>query len=168
MELFGEPNGCPREVSGRFIILHASLIRLMCFALGFYEALLRLLKPTDKQVWNLDLQFHLEALVFMTIFSSLRTNKFYTTILYSPYIFPSASPPTSSLLPFLQKKTARTSPKTFSEWQEVHVGMEPSKTNQTFMHLFSFRKLFCDFFFFILWCHKQHNSEDKWKLYFLA
>ena len=148
MELFGEPNGCPREVSGRFIILHASLIRLMCFALGFYEALLRLLKPTDKQVWYLDLQFHLEALVFMTIFSSLRTNKFYTTILYSPYIFPSASPPTSSLLPFLQKKNSKNkSQKIF--WMTRSACRDGTLKNQPNFHALVFiQKTFLWFFFF--------------------
>ena len=43
----------------RFISLHANLIKLTCFALGFYEALLGLLNPVDKE--SLDLQFHLEA-----------------------------------------------------------------------------------------------------------
>ena len=37
----------------------------MCFALGFYEALLGLLNPADQGVGSLDLQFHLQVFEFM-------------------------------------------------------------------------------------------------------
>ena len=40
-EFFGEAISSPREVSTGFISLHAKP-KLMCFALGFYEALLLL------------------------------------------------------------------------------------------------------------------------------
>ena len=45
-----------------------SHIKLMCFVLGFYEALLGLVA---KEVRCLDLQFHLEAFEFMMILCSL-------------------------------------------------------------------------------------------------
>ena len=48
-----------------------SVIKLMYFALRFYEALLGLLHTVDKEVWCLDLQFHLEGFEFMMIFCSL-------------------------------------------------------------------------------------------------
>ena len=49
-----------------------SHIKLMCFVLGFYEALLGLLnQPVAKEVRCLDLQFHLEAFEFMIILCSL-------------------------------------------------------------------------------------------------
>ena len=49
-----------------------SYIKLMCFVLGFYEALLGLLdRPVAKEVQSLDLQFHLEAFEFMMILFSL-------------------------------------------------------------------------------------------------
>ena len=48
-----------------------SHIKLMCFVLGFYEALLGLLNPVDKEVQYLDLQFHLEAFEYMMILCSL-------------------------------------------------------------------------------------------------
>ena len=49
-----------------------SHIKLMCFALGIYEALIGLLNwPVAKQVRCLDLQFHLEAFELMMILGSL-------------------------------------------------------------------------------------------------
>ena len=102
-----------------------SHIKLMCFVLGFYEALLGLLNPINKEVQCLDLQFHLEAFEFMIILCSLQ---FYTSILYRVCIF---SPHLSSLLPFLKTKIAQTSHKKFSKGKQVHVGMERSKTSRT-------------------------------------
>ena len=48
----------------------------MWFALGFYEAFLWLLNPVDKEVWCLDLNFHLERFEFMMILSSMFTKRF--------------------------------------------------------------------------------------------
>ena len=115
----------------RFISLHASLIKLMCFALGFYEALLGLLNLINKEVWCLDLQFHLEAFEFTMILCSLWTTQFYTFILYRLYFFPLPSFPTF-LLSYhfskqFKKKAAGTSHKQVSEWKQAHVGMVPSK-----------------------------------------
>ena len=107
-----------------------SHIKLMCFVLGFYEALLGLLNPVNKELRCLDLQFHLEAFEFMMILCSLQ---FYTFILYRVCIF--SFPHLSSLLPFLktipEKKESQTSPKKFSKGKQAHVGMERSKTSRT-------------------------------------
>ena len=78
----------------RFTNMHASLIKLTCFALGFYEALLGLLNLVNKEVWCLDLQFHLEAFEFTMIPCSLWTTQFHTFILYRLYFFPLPSFPT--------------------------------------------------------------------------
>ena len=108
-----------------------SLIKLMCFALGFYEALLGLLNPPDEEVWCLDWQFHFKAFEFMTILSSFYYHTVHT--MHLPLGLPSH---VTSLLPFLKsntknKKHQEQVTKKFSEWKQVHVGMEPSKTNQT-------------------------------------
>ena len=111
-----------------------SLIKLMCFALGFYEAFLGVLNPPDKEVWCLNLQFHLEAFDFMTILSSLWTMYYHTVhTMHLPLGLPFH---VSSLLPFLinyqkKKKQQEQVTKKFSEWKQAHVGMEPSKTSQT-------------------------------------
>ena len=105
-----------------------SQIKLMCFLFGFYEALLGLLNPVNKEVQYLDLQFHLETFEFMMIYCSLQ---FYTFVLYRVCI---SFPHLSSLLPFLKtipKKKAQTSPKKFSKGKQAHVGMERSKTSRT-------------------------------------
>ena len=76
-----------------------SLIKLVLFAL---VVLLGFLNPIQcHKVWCLDLQFHLEALIFWIYDSSfffVNKKKFYSFVLYRPFIFPS---PTS-----YQTKTA--------------------------------------------------------------
>ena len=110
-----------------------SYIKLMCFVLGFYEALLGLLdRPVAKEVQSLDLHFHLEAFEFMMIFFLCEQHN---CIL--PHFKECASSPfhLSSLLPFLRnnskKKQQEQVTKKFSKGKQAHVGMEPSKTSQT-------------------------------------
>ena len=108
-----------------------SHIKLMCFVLGFYEALLGLLNPVNKEVRWLDLQFHLETFEFMMILCSLQ---FHTFILYMQSVHLLLSPPLFSLTiskTNSKKKEAQTSLKKVSEGKQAHVGMECSKTSRT-------------------------------------
>ena len=115
-----------------------SHIKLMCFVLGFYEALLGLLNPVNKEVRYLDLQFHLEAFEFMMILCSLQ---FYTFILYRVCIF--SFPHLSSLLPFLKtipkKKGTNKSKKVFqrktSACRDGTLKNQPNKMGTTPQHI---------------------------------
>ena len=116
-------------------------IKLMCFVLGFYEALLGLLNPVNEEVRCLDLQFHLEAFEFMMILCSLLTTQFYTFILYRVCIF--SFPHLSSLLPFLKtipKKKAQTSHKKVfqrktSACRDGTLKNQPNKMGTTPQHI---------------------------------
>ena len=57
-----------------------SHIKLMCFVLGFYEALLGLLNSVKKEVRCLDLQFHLEAFEFDSLFFVNNTILYFHTL----------------------------------------------------------------------------------------
>ena len=116
-----------------------SHIKLMCFVLGFYEALLGLLNPVNKEVRCLDLQFHLEAFEFMMILCSLQ---FYTFILYRVCIF--SFPHLSSLLPFLKtipkkKRSTNKSKKVFqrktSTCRDGTLKNQPNKMGTTPQHI---------------------------------
>ena len=122
-EFFSEPNSSPHETSRGFISLHSkphkSHVRL--------EALLELLNHRiDEQVWCLVL---LEGLWWFLVVWNI----------IIPSVFPLASPPTSLFTIPKQQYTKKTRIKEqqeqvtikFSEWKQVHVGMEPYKTNQT-------------------------------------
>ena len=90
----------------------------MCFALGFYEALLGLLNPADQFIISLG-KFH---------DCFLWTTQFYAFILYRPCIFPFPSFPTSLLSYYFWTKAAETSHK--NVFQMKTIGMEPSQTSQ--------------------------------------
>ena len=106
------------------------MLKLACFLLGFYEALLGLLNPIAKEVRCLDLQFHFEAFEFISLFFVNNTILYFHTLqsVHLPF-------PTSLLLPFLKtipkKKQQEQVTKKFSKGKQAHVGMEPSKTSQT-------------------------------------
>ena len=69
---FGRGSGKSRKFGPRENFPLYGMLKLTCFLLGFYEALLGLLKPIDKEVQCLDLQlFHVEAFEFMMILCSL-------------------------------------------------------------------------------------------------
>ena len=89
------------------------------FVLRFCEALLRLLNPTDKKAWCLDLYFPLWSIWIYDVNNKVG----YFCMLQIMH------------LPLLKnktnKKTTGTSHKMFSWWKETHVGMKSSKTNQT-------------------------------------
>ena len=94
----------------------------MHFALGFYEAFLGLLNPTDKEVWCLDLYFPLASIWIYddTLFFVNNKVLYFRTlqIMHLP-------------LKNKTKKQQEQVTKKFSQWKQAHVGMEPSKTNQT-------------------------------------
>ena len=65
----------------RFINLYAKQYKLMCFVLGFYEALLGLLnRPIAKEVRCLGLQFHFEAFEFISLFFVNNTIVYFHTL----------------------------------------------------------------------------------------
>ena len=101
-------------------------IKLMCFVLGFYEALLGLLNPVDKEVRCLDLQFHLEAFDDSLFFVNNTILYFHTLqsvhLLLSPPLF---------FLTISKKKSHKQVTKKFSKGKQEHVGMEHSKTSRT-------------------------------------
>ena len=81
----------------------------------------------DKEVWCMNLKFHLEEFEFMMILSFMWTKKLTMCLPLPPFF--------SLTIPKRQykkeKKATETSHKKFSEGKQVHVGMEASKTNQT-------------------------------------
>ena len=85
------------------------------------------------EIWWLDLHFYLKAFYYNNSLYFVINKVVYIhtlQIMHLPLGLPS---PLSSLLPFQKKKLTGTSHKKVSVWakKQVHIGREPSKTNQT-------------------------------------